>query len=233
MESPLELLNDIFEDIGVTFTFSTTGTGTLVFSANKPHLIHFIILPESQILRINQLKATNEIANGNNILSKLIKFAKRLTLQEIRLNDESKFDSGNCKNLNLAAWEFLTKKKSWYNRFNFVSENTSNEKEVIDALLQKKFNDVIRDDRFDDIIDTTDKTIQQVFEELKRDHINKSDSHNFTLKQCSIINSVLKELLNEITYNNQLVLTLRSGGRRRIRTRCKRKRTKCRSSKTK
>jgi hypothetical protein len=150
----LPILNSMFDDIGVKFTCQINGAGNSMFFSD---CAHFIIMNESKIMRINWIRSCDEKASGSEILTRLISFSKIIKLGEIRLSDASKFDSGNCKKLNLAAWELLTKRESWYNHFHFGSTNTESEQQMLKQLLSENFDSVIEDTtKLDGIISTED-----------------------------------------------------------------------------
>jgi hypothetical protein len=65
--------------------------------------------------------------------------------------------------------------------------------------------------------------VKEVFDELKKDYINKHGSHEFTPVQCGRLNDVLNIMMRKINYQPELSLTLR-GGRRRRRRKTRRKR---------
>jgi hypothetical protein len=154
-----------------------------------------------------------ENIKGTDMLNMLIELAKYLNLDKIVLVDESKFKYKDC-DIDLSTLDILVTGQSWYNKYGFYSYFYDKEKIHNNNFIKNNFDEKLIS--YKDFIlkcfniHTTNKTIQQVFKEIK--NLFLTNAVSLTAEQCSNIKNMFSDILYKLEYFDSLTKDLKKNG---------------------
>jgi hypothetical protein len=151
--------------------------------------------------------------SGTKIMKKTIELGKKLNVKYIELCDNAMFNLGDYTDLSiaLAPFHIITTGTSWYNKFGFKSDNTSNEMienekiknlsliDIVDGRYCKRFKENFPE------YDINKKKIKEIFDYLKRTYINnKRERKKMTHSQSYLLEDLTLDLFYILSYEPTL-----------------------------
>ena len=167
---------------------------------------------EDEYLYVYNIEKYNNFS-GTDIMKKVIELGNKLKVKYIELCDYAMFNAGDYKDLSvaLAPFHIITTGSSWYNKFGFKSDNTNDEKEENEKIINQLFSDLVDYqfcEKFQEHfleIDTKTQTLKQIFVYLKNTYINnKPERKKMTYSQSYLLENLTLDLFYILSYEPTL-----------------------------